>query len=88
MKKYYCGPYYFPKKLTKMLSFGVNESCKFHDMGYKDKNSPKILIDVTFFFSMIKESCISMARGCFGLIMSPLFFIFVLTFGIISWNKK
>lgn len=88
MKKYYCGPYYFPRKLTKILSVSVNESCKTHDTHYKFKTHPKLLADLIFLFSMLYESCKNVLKGSLGIIMAPIFFLFALTFGLISWNKK
>ena len=94
-KEYYCGPYYAPKWVTKLMSFVFNIPCKIHDKDYGMKKKSRLIIDFMFLLNMLEiilfltlDLLKILMKISLGLFMCPLFFILVVLFGWISFNKK
>jgi hypothetical protein len=94
-KKYYCGPYYAPKWILKPLSYVFNYPCRIHDQSYSEGKIPRLKIELTFLVMMIKTLILLLHKilkqtfkFIIGCCMCPLFFILVVLFGWISYNRK
>ena len=82
----YCGPYFFPEWLKKLLSFGINDACKLHDHYYTVKDLPRFLTDLIFMYHIIWCSILNILKGVYGLVAAPFFFVLIVMFGKRSWN--
>jgi hypothetical protein len=51
--KYYCGPFYLPKFIRKVISKNFNLPCKFHDEQYNLQVSKRKDIDRDFLLDMM-----------------------------------
>ena len=82
-QKYYCGAWWVPKFIRKILSFKSNASCKIHDLDYISKDITREESDVKFLLNMIRQS----NGSAFFEICATFFYIFVRILGKLSWRK-
>jgi len=82
-QKYYCGAWWVPKFIRKILSFKFNASCKIHDLDYISKDITREESDVKFLLNMIRQS----NGSAFFEICATFFYIFVRILGKLSWGK-
>lgn len=83
-QKYYCGAWWVPKFIRKILSVRFNASCKIHDLDYMNKEITREESDVKFLLNMIRQS----KGSIFFEFIATLFYIFVRILGKISWKKS
>jgi len=50
---YYCGPFWMPVYLRKLLSKDFNRACWHHDQDYNTQPDSRIIIDKRFYDEMI-----------------------------------
>lgn len=85
---YYCGAYYFPKFVSKILSLKFNIACKLHDRLYKYKrfgsrSVTKREADKIFYVYMMRLS----GENKVLQLKAKLYYYTVLYFGNKSWRK-
>ena len=79
-KNYYCGAYWCPMWVKKILSRSFNESCYMHDMGYRTKCLTRKEVDIRFLKQMLESS-----GSCY---LAIVYFLFVRALGGFSWRHK
>ncbi len=81
--KFYCGPYWMPECIQKIMSKHFNASCKIHDMDYASKQYDQNHADRRFLDNMITQ-----CKGRFLLeVLACGYFIAVRIGGKLSWKK-
>jgi hypothetical protein len=56
-KKYYCGAWWMPEWLQRILSYKFNASCRVHDMDYEAKSKfSKLEADARFMCHMLRQA--------------------------------
>lgn len=93
--RYFCGPYYTPQWLKWTTSFIFNPACKVHDVEYEKRSKGRLLIDFIFFLDMLvilvlllRKIVVNMLKFIGGCFLCPVFFVLVVCFGWISYNRK
>lgn len=82
--KYYCGPYWLPAFIQKLLSCPFNEACKDHDLHFEEKLMTRQDADIQFL-----KDCLLIARGRFLLeVYACVLFLLVRIGGKFSWDKE
>ena len=83
MRKDYCGPFWMPKFLRKLVSNKFNASCKIHDLDYVSDKFTQKESDDRFLAHMLKQ-----AKGSvFWVLMAACFYTAVRLGGWISYKK-
>jgi len=83
-KKYYCGPYWIPSKVRRIVSSKFNASCKIHDMDYESMKYGQKQADKRF-----RAHALRQAGNHIGWrIVARLFYIMVRVGGKLSYGKK
>lgn len=80
--KYYCGPSYFPKWLTKLISRTFNKPCQIHDLNYKVCKLTRKEVDKIFLDDMLDIS-----KNRQEIFWAYVFYGMVRVFGYLSWKK-
>ena len=81
--KFYCGPWWMPRWLRRILSFKFNASCKVHDLDYASREFSRIEADDRFLLHMIRQAKSSL----FWEIYAMSYYILVRILGKLSWDK-
>lgn len=84
MKKYYCGPYWAPRWLKKILSVHFNASCKIHDLDYASKQFTKEQADTRFLQFMNKQA----GSNIILRIKAYIYYLIVKKYGHDSWEYE
>ncbi|NVM37758.1 MAG: hypothetical protein HWN81_19355 [Candidatus Lokiarchaeota archaeon] len=80
--KYYCGSWWTPRWVRRILSVKFNASCKVHDLDYHTTKFTREEADTRFLLHMVKQ-----AKGSiFWEIIATLFYIFVRMLGKLSYG--
>lgn len=79
-KKYWCGAYWTPLWIKKILSKFFNEACYIHDKQYDERKLTRKEIDYQFLKNMLETS--------YRPYLAFVFFVFVRTLGWISYKGK
>ena len=83
-RKDYCGPYWVPSLLRRLVSNKFNASCKIHDMDYESQKYSRYESDVRF-----KQHSLRQAKSSkFWRAVAILFYIMVRIGGRISYGKS
>jgi len=80
---YYCGPSYFPKWITKLISRTFNPACRIHDLNYKVCKYTRKEVDLIFLDDMLEISKTKQER-----FWAYTFYRMVRIFGYLSWKKN
>tara|TARA_R110000772_G_scaffold242529_1_gene355138 strand:+ start:119 stop:433 length:315 start_codon:yes stop_codon:yes gene_type:complete len=81
-KQYYCGSWWTPRFIRKILSFRFNASCKIHDLDYASKEFDREEADTRFLLHMVRQS-----KGSFFFeLIATVFYIFVRMLGKLSYG--
>jgi hypothetical protein len=83
-QKYYCGAWWVPKFIRRILSFKFNASCKIHDLDYGSKEFDREETDKRFLCHMIRQS----KNNIFYEVLAAFFYISVRLLGKLSWGKN
>lgn len=83
-RKDYCGPYWMPSWLRKLLSSKFNASCKIHDLDYTSSKFTQKEADVRFLIHMIRQAKTSK----FWRFIATLYYLAVRIGGKFSWRRK
>lgn len=81
-KKYYCGAWWTPKFIRRILSIRFNASCKIHDLDYKSKEFDREEADTRFLLHMVRQSKKSLVFE----VLATIYYIFVRILGKLSWG--
>lgn len=84
MRKDYCGPYWMPAKLRKLVSNKFNASCKIHDLDYDSMKYSRKEADYRFLLNMKKQA----KNNILFKIVAYAFYLMVRIGGSISWKKE
>jgi len=79
---YYCGAWWTPKWIRRILSFKFNASCKIHDLDYKTTRFTREEADTRFLLHMIRQAKGSILWEGFATI----FYLFVRFLGKLSYG--
>lgn len=80
--KYYCGAWWTPKWIRKIISTKFNASCKVHDLDYKTTKFTREEADTRFLLHMIRQ-----AKGSiFWEVIATFFYLFVRMLGKLSYG--
>lgn len=83
-KEYFCGPFWMPKFIRRIVSCPFNSACELHDLMYESKYVSRHDADYIFLDNMLK-----IARGRFIVeLYACTLFIAVRIGGKISWKKS
>ena len=82
--RYYCGAWWVPRWIRKILSIKFNASCRVHDLDYASGSFTREEVDTRFLLHMIRQS----KESVFWEIMATFFYIFVRLLGKFSWRRK
>ena len=79
----YCGPFWAPSRLRRVLSGKFNASCKIHDLDYESKKFSRKVADKRFLDHMLRQS----EKSIVWRIVAYFYYISVRIGGRISWKK-
>jgi hypothetical protein len=79
---YYCGAWWTPKWIRRILSVKFNASCKVHDMDYKTTRFTREEADTRFLLHMIRQAKGSVVWE----ITATMFYLFVRMLGKLSYG--
>ena len=82
--KYYCGSWWVPRFIRKILSIKFDASCRIHDLDYRHKEFKREEADTRFLFHMIRQS----KNSVFWEFIATAFYIFVRVLGKLSWIRN
>ena len=80
--KYYCGSWWTPKFIRRILSVKFNASCKIHDLDYKSKKFDREEADTRFLLHMVRKS----KKSLIFEVLATIYYIFVRMLGKLSWK--
>lgn len=81
---YYCGAWWTPKFIRRILSVKFNASCKIHDLDYKTVKFSREEADTRFLLHMVRQ-----AKGSIlSEVLATVFYIFVRMMGKLSWGEE
>jgi len=81
---YYCGAWWTPKLIRRILSIRFNASCKVHDLDYKTTRFTREEADARFLLHMLRQAKGSM----FWKMMANLFYFSVRILGKLSYGMS
>jgi hypothetical protein len=81
---YYCGPWWTPKFVRRILSVKFNASCKVHDLDYKTTRFTREESDTRFLLHMIRQA----KSSVFWEINATLFYVSVRLLGKLFYGVK
>lgn len=79
---YYCGAWWTPKWIRRMLSVRFNASCKVHDLDYKTTKFTREEADTRFLLHMIRQAKGSIVWE----VIATLFYVSVRMLGKLSYG--
>lgn len=82
--KYYCGAWWTPKWVRRILSVRFNASCKVHDLDYATTKFSREEADTRFLLHTIRQA----KSSIFWEVIATVFYISVRLMGKLSWGKK
>ena len=83
-RKDYCGPYWMPKCLRRLVSSKFNASCKIHDMDYTSKKYGQKQADKRFRTNVLKQA----GNSKMWRVNARIFYLLVRLGGKLSYGKK
>jgi hypothetical protein len=83
-RKDYCGPYWMPKWLRRILSNKFNASCKIHDLDYATTRFTRDEADARFQDHMNKQAKNSLKWR----LVAFIYYVMVRIGGKLSWGRK
>ena len=82
--KYYCGAWWTPEWVRRILSIRFNASCKVHDLDYATTRFSREEADARFLLHTIRQA----KSSIFWKVVAIIFYISVRLMGKLSWGKK
>lgn len=79
----YCGPFWMPKAIRRILSKKFNASCKIHDLDYASKKYSRKQADLRFKVNTLKQA----GNSKFWRFIAKIFYLAVRIGGQISYNR-
>ena len=80
--QYYCGAWWTPKFIRRILSVRFNASCKIHDLDYKTTRFTREEADTRFLLHMIRQA----KSSVFWEVIATIFYISVRILGKLSFG--
>lgn len=81
--KYYCGPWWAPNWINRILSYKFNMSCKVHDQDYSSRRMTRYEADIRFLDNMMQQA----DRSLFWEMLAVAYFLATRVFGRLSWRE-
>lgn len=81
--EYYCGPWWMPRILRRLLSVKFNEACRMHDIHYSGGEMSRLEADLEFLVHMMDQS----EGSLFWELVALSYFTMARLAGRLSWGR-